>query len=438
MKSISNIKGWLTSFLFSTSGSLHTKIFRGGTWLSLGTVFTNGLGFLKIIVLARLLSPTDFGMMGVALVCLRWVEAFTESGFRAALIYHKGDILPYMDIVRIVQVVRSFVLVTFLLLFSDLIAKVIFDSSEASIVIKSISIIILLRGLQNPAIILFKKKLDMKVEFYIKLFSSISGFVVGVSTALYFKNVWALMLAFIASEIVVTALTYVYYPLMPRLEFSYAQARELFHYGKSVFLTNIFNFFKENFDSFLIAKFCGVQSLGYYQVVRQFCYDPAYQIASIIHGTLFPAFSTLNSRTRQKKLLIQSFGWIGKIILPVACIVSIYSPEIIYFSIGPNWQSLSGSLSVFIFASILLILNSVLTSCLAGTGRPDLPALAYVANFLGLFFFFIPSFFSLQEFGMVISVTLATGVAFIYLCFLCLKHIRLNIYTFIKEHRDDD
>lgn len=434
MNTLKKLKGWCSDFLFSTEGSLSKKIFRGGAWLSFGTASANILGLLKVLIFARLLSPSDFGLMGIAIVCLRWVEAFTESGFRAALIFHRGDILPFIDTVRIVQFVRSLVLILFIISFSDIIAMYVFKSPSASPVIKSISIIMLIRGVQNPAVIIFKKKLDMKVEFKTKLLSSIAGFIVGVSAAFYMRNVWALLLAFISSEAVITVLSYYFYPLMPRLRFSLLQAKILFKYGRSVFLSNLFGFFKENVDSLLVANFCGIQSLGYYQIIRQFCYDPAYQLSCIINATLFPAFSSTSDKNKHKTIFTNSFIWIAAFLLPLACLVSIFSEQIVYLCLGPKWLLISTSLSFFVFAAILLILNSVLTACLAGIGKPELPALAYGVNFFCISMFFLPVLFKAQELGMVIAVTVSTMAAFLVLVIFCLHHLHLQFIEFIKKN----
>ena len=95
--------------------SLSKKVVRGGMWV-FGLRFTNrGLGFVRTIILARLLAPSDFGLLGIAMLAISTLETFSQTGFQAALIQKKGNVESYLDTAWTVSAIRGVVL--FLILY---------------------------------------------------------------------------------------------------------------------------------------------------------------------------------------------------------------------------------------------------------------------------------------------------------------------------------
>ena len=125
------------------SEPLSKRVVKGGLWIFALRALNRGFGFLRTIVLARLLAPQDFGLLGVALVAIGALEAFSHTGFYAALIQKKDNIDGYLDTAGTVSAIRG--LLMFLVLFASapLIAR-FFDSEQVILVIRVFAISILL------------------------------------------------------------------------------------------------------------------------------------------------------------------------------------------------------------------------------------------------------------------------------------------------------
>src|SRR6185369_6957925 len=95
-------------WLVSSVGSLTQRTVRAGIWLVIGDGANRLSGVVRLVILARVLSPADFGLMGIALVVTRWVEEFSELGLKDALIQKTGDVRPYLDTVWTAQILRGF------------------------------------------------------------------------------------------------------------------------------------------------------------------------------------------------------------------------------------------------------------------------------------------------------------------------------------------
>ncbi len=138
--------------------SLSKRVVRGGIWVFALRIVNRGLGFIRTIILARLLAPHDFGLFGIALLAIATLETFSQTGFQAALVQKKKNVEPYLDTAWTISAIRGIIL--FLILFSSapLIAN-FFDSAQATLIIKVIAVSTLLSGFRNIGIIFFKKEL---------------------------------------------------------------------------------------------------------------------------------------------------------------------------------------------------------------------------------------------------------------------------------------
>ena len=431
---IKNILFSINKFLFSKEASLLKKIFQGGTWLSIGLVVTNMVGLLKAAVMVRFLKPEDFGLMGIAFVTLRWLEVLSESGFNAALIHKKGDINSYLDTAWVIQICRGVFLALLLFLFGNKIASLAFSNEQAGGIIQAAGLIVLARSFINPAVIQLKKRLDLKAEFYWRLSGALAGFITGVAAAILLKNVWALVLSVIASQAVVAVVSFWVYPFKPKFKVSYKKARELYGYGRSIFLSNLFTFFREWADSLIVVKVCGLTSLGFYQISRQFTYDPSIQFGMGIRGVMFPAFSMLKNTADITFTYFRSLKYLTAIMLPFSVVVTMYANSLVPLLLGAKWIPAVPTIICLVWASTGVILNGVNHSCLAGIGKPQYAAIANGISMLGLLLFFLPSFRALQETGMAIIVVISLIISYVAQIIMVMKHLNASISGLIMSH----
>ena len=175
------------------SKSILKKVVSSGYWLFLGNILNRALGFIRTIVLARLLSPSDFGLFGVAMLVLGTLDRFTKTGVEEALIQKKDNIEKYLNTGWTVNVVRSSVLFGTIFILAPYAAQ-FFRNVQAEPIIKAISLIVILNGLYNVGIIYFQKELSFKKVFIQRFLGNVADFVVAIPMALIFRNVWALVI----------------------------------------------------------------------------------------------------------------------------------------------------------------------------------------------------------------------------------------------------
>ena len=208
-----------TNNLMTPGGTLSQRVFKSGFWVFFLRILNQGFSLLRLIILARILSPNDFGLMGIALLTMSTLETFSETGFQQALIQKREDIKSYLDSAWTFLILRGFVLFV-ILYFITPYAAIFFSAPEAKPIIRVIGFSILFQAFTNIGITYFKKELEFNKEFIYQLTGTLADFIVAISAVLILRNVWALVLGLLAGNIARCFVSYLMHPYRPRLYFA--------------------------------------------------------------------------------------------------------------------------------------------------------------------------------------------------------------------------
>ena len=266
---------------------LSTRVVRGGIWVFALRMTNRGLGLVRIIVLARLLSPEDFGLFGIAILSISVLETFSNTGFKAAIIQRQENTESYLDTAWTVSVIRGIFLFLCLIFSSPYIAE-FFNSSQAEMVIRVIAISTLLFGFRNIGVLFFQKELEFNKQFTYELSGTLVELTVAIILAIKLQNIWALVYGNLAANFVRLFLSYLIHPYRPRLKFDMERFRELFGFGKWVLGSGILIFLITQGDDIFVGKVLGVAALGLYQMAYTFSNLPATEICHVISQVTFP------------------------------------------------------------------------------------------------------------------------------------------------------
>ena len=239
-----------------------------------------------------MLAPSDFGLLGVALLTLSTIEIFSQTGFRSALIQKKENIESYLDTAWTVSAMRGVILFLILYLSSPIISK-FFNSPQAMSVIKVISISILFSGFKNIGILFFQKELEFKKQFIYEFSATIGDLIVAISLAFILRNVWALVWGVLAANFVRFVMSYVLSPYRPKFRIQKEKFKDLFGFSKWVLGSGILVFLTTQGDDIFVGKMLGVTTLGFYQMAYLLSNLPATEITHVISRVTFPAYSKL-------------------------------------------------------------------------------------------------------------------------------------------------
>jgi len=378
-----NIRKKIKNLLEPGEG-LQQRTIRSGGWAFALRVVEQAFGLIRLGVLARILMPGDFGLLGIALLTMAALQTFSQTGFHAALVQKKQDTEKYLDAAWTVSALRGLVLFTILLLAAPLAAS-FFDAPEATPIIRVIAITALLQGLTNVGVIYFQKELEFKKQFIYIAAGTFADVAVAVSAALILRNVWALVFGLLAGAVVRLIVSYVIQPYRPRPRFDLAQARELFGFGKWILAITILLFLIGQGDDIFVGKVLGITLLGLYQMAYQISSKPATEITAVISAVAFPAYSKVqDSLPSLREGFLKALQLTAFISFPLAGGIFVVAPEFTKLLLGDHWLPMVSAMQVLALWGLMGSIGGTMGPLFMAVGRPDIPTKISVLRLLVL------------------------------------------------------
>jgi lipopolysaccharide exporter len=324
----------------------------------LATAVTAVLQFGMTAVLARLLTPTAFGLIAFAGVFLRFVNYFAKAGITQALV-QKPRLRPE-------DVRAAFALSTGLgLVFSLVVfvaapfAAAVGQDPELIPVLRWLTVGLVINGLGAPSTALLRRDLRFKGLAGIDVVSYIVGyFVVGLGLAIAGAGVYALVGATLVQAIVAALSGYimVQHPLLPtKRRTSY---REILDFGARVSLVSFLEFLKSNLDTLAVGRWAGAAQLGVYNRANLLADLPAQRLTSGFSQVLFPSFSAIqHDPDRLRSAYLSAVGMAAAVILPLNAGMAVAARELVLVMLGTQWLAAIDVLPWLLLASALALIG---------------------------------------------------------------------------------
>lgn len=382
----------------SRDGSLTRRVFRAGIWTTLFHGLTRGIGFIRNIVLARILSPDDFGLFGITLAVLAVLERFSQTGLRAALVQKEEEVDDYLDSAFAVQAFRGTVLAAILVFGAGYIAT-FFEEPRAEPLIQLLGASFLIHGFQNVAIVQYTRQLEMRYQYLHRFSSRLVDLVVSVVLAVILRNAWALMIGLVAGRLAALIVSYIVHPYRPKLRFSLSQTHELGRYGRWIFLNNVVGFIAYRGDSIIIGKFLGATSLGIYTLAYSISEVVTVEVSRIMNDVAFPAFARAQGDlARVRRGYFAAIELVTAVSFPAAVGLYLLSVPLIELVLGEGWEEVAFVLPALAIAGALRALVRNGQVVLRGIGKPGL---VVGVNVLAIFVTYSAMFLLIPLYGLL-------------------------------------
>lgn len=354
--------------------TISQKIVRGASWLFALKLSARGIGFLSTLVLARLLSPADFGVLGIAMLSISLLQTFSQTGFEGALIQKKGDIDGFLNSAWVISIARGLVLTSILYLTAPLVAA-FFDSPKAGAILRVLAFIPLLNGFNNVGLVFFKKELNFKKLFAFELCGQVIYVLVAIPLAFMYRNVWALALGMLASNTATLILSYLMHPYRPAFRLDWQMVKELFNFGKWLLGTQIILYFINQGDNLFVGKYLGAGALGFYAMAYKISFLAVTEVTFVISKVMFPAYSLLqDNRDNLRNTYLGMLTILAYIAMPLSGLIFLFAEDFVRIILGTKWLPIAPIIEVFAFSAMLRSLSSTTGPLFQGLGRPDLMA----------------------------------------------------------------
>ncbi|WP_019140848.1 lipopolysaccharide biosynthesis protein [Noviherbaspirillum massiliense] len=383
-------------------------------WGGFGSILRALLQIATQIVLARLLGPEEYGIFAIAMIVLTFSKFFSDIGISYGLIQKKTISDNDIKFVFTWQVLLGLTVGTVVYLLAGPLSN-FFNQPRVMPVIQVASAICFINAIASPSHNLLKRELDFKSIQAASVLGYIVGYIfVGIPLAVAGQQVWALIAAFIGSEL--TTLALLYWKSRHPIGFVLWQRGDnhLIVYGSRVFLTNAVNWFLGNADRIIIGRAFPAAEVGLYSLSYNLVSSPAGTVITVIQSALFSASARVqDDRERLRRAFLTMMGVVTLLLFPVFAGIAVAAETILQTLYGEAWLGATALLRPVSLAMPVYILFGMATPLLWVSGqtskefRIQIPvAIGFVIA--GAF----ASFFSLEAVAwMVFAMYLARAIA---------------------------
>ncbi|WP_405246914.1 lipopolysaccharide biosynthesis protein [Cellulophaga sp. Asnod2-G02] len=352
--------------------SIKNKATSGFGWTAFEGIFSQGVIFLVGIILARILTPIDFGIIGIMTVFIAISTTLVEGGFSDALIRKTDSTSLDNNTIFIVNMTTSIVLYILLFIFSENIANY-FEIPILNEILRYSGLIIIINALMIIQRTIFLKNLSFKIISSITITSSILSSIVAITLAYNDFGIWSLVVLNILKPSIICILMWFKSSWKPSLIFSKNSFKELFNFGYKILLSKLINTIYKNVYYIVIGKFFTPTALGYYTRADQFQSPFSVNITQAISRISYPILaSTQNDLITFKRYFIKFIRFAVFINFTVLAILAAISKPLIILSIGEKWSTSIFYLQLLCIPGMLYPLQILNLNLLTSLGYSNL------------------------------------------------------------------
>lgn len=392
---------------------LRQKVVHSLAWTFSSQVSREALQFVIAIVLARLLAPSDYGLVSISMTFLGFIQIFNGLGMRASLIHRQDIRQEHYTTAFWTTIVMSFSLCLATVMLAPYIA-VFFNEPLLEKIIQVSALVFIVNSLNTVHFAILEKALDFKKITIVEISTAVLSGIISITLALTGYGVWALVLGGLAAQSILLPLPWIMTGWKPRFSYDYKAFKELFSFGANLTGAGILNYLVRNADNLIIGKVLGSTALGYYSLAYTLMLKPLQYVSANIGRVLFPAFSSIkDDKEKIRGVYLKVVQFISLITFPMMTGLLFVAPEFFEIAYGQKWMP---AVPVFQILCLLGAIQSVGTT--VGTiylsqGRADLQ-FKYTLIFSPIFIssFFIGVNWGIE--GVALCYALASGSIWVW------------------------
>lgn len=351
--------------------SLRSLAARGVFWTALNNWGYQLATLVVFAVLARLLDPTDFGLVALATVFTSLLKIVADQGMADAIVQRPNLDDEHLDAAFWTSVGFG-VILTVLLAAAAWPLAAIFDSPALAPVLAALSFTLAIGGLSSVQRAILTREFDFASLAARSLTSVVIGGTVGIIAALLGAGVWSLVAQTLTFEVVAVITLWIASDWRPRFRFSWSHFRQLLPFGASIVGFRALRLANTQADNLLIGFFLGTTALGFYVVAYRLLRLMINVSTSVIGSVAFPTFARVQrNEERVLRLYYQAIRLAALIAFPAFLGLVVVAPEVTMLVFGPGWEPSIAVMRVLGFAGLVISVNFLNPTGLKALGKPS-------------------------------------------------------------------
>lgn len=379
----------------------------GISWIGAFRVLSRLIAFLRVVILARLLIPAQFGVFGIASMALGLLEILTETGINVFLIQEKEDVDSYVNDAWLISIIRG-ILITFFIILTAPFVATFFQIEQFLGIILLISAVPLIKGFINPSIVKYQKNLQFNKEFFLRSAIFALDSLVAIAVSFITRSAIGLVFGLIAGAILEVILSFILIKPTPKLSFNFQKINKIIHRGKWVTLYGIFNYVASEGDNITIGKILGPGLLGIYKMGYTISTLPVSGVSDVANRVIFPVYSKISQDiNRLKRGFIKTLFFVSAISILIGAIVFFFPKELFILIFGSKWADTVIVLKPLAVYGIIRAITGTTSSLFLAVGKQNYVAGMTFLRFIVLVVTIVPLTLAYGIVGSSISVLLS-------------------------------
>lgn len=351
---------------------LKQKTVKGVSWSIVDNISNQGITFLVGLVLARLLTPDEYGLIGIISIFIMVFNSIVDSGFSNALIRKNNTSDTDYNTVFVVNMAISVILFAVLFFLSPTIAT-FFERPQLESLTQVMGFIVIINAFAIVQRTILIKNIDFKTQTIISFVSSVLSGIIGIGLAFCGYGVWSLVWQQISRQLLNTILLWVLAKWYPKFKFSMASFRELFGFGWKLLVSGLIDTIWKEIYQVVIGKCYTPATLGHYTRAQQFSSICSSNMVQVVQRVSYPVLSSIQD---DRERLKSGYRRIIKVTMLLSFVLMLglaaVSESLIIVLVGEQWLIAAKFLPVICFQMMLYPLHALNLNMLQVAGRSDL------------------------------------------------------------------
>lgn len=358
--------------------SVLARIANGAKWTALTRFAVRVIGLASTIILARLLTPHDFGLVALGMIFISFLTLLGNFDFETVLIQHPNPSRQHYDTAWTFNALYFSLAALVLTVAAPLLAK-FYATPQLTDIIHVLAAGFFLKGLANVRIIDFQKHFRFHNDAKLNITVKIAGFCTTVTAAFLLRSYWALLIGMLVSQATYLLMSYVLAPYRPRPTLS--KSRELFGFSFWLILANIVSFINAKSIEMVIGKILGIGQLGVYTVGQSTASMATSELTATVNRAAYPGYAKVSDKIEElKRTVLQIFGVIATVAFPASLGFYSIAVPFVLVVLGEKWLPAVPVLEIIAIAGMVFSLQSNLQYVFFALGRPRLHTLVSTAK----------------------------------------------------------
>ena len=338
--------------------------------MTVASICAKGSTLISAAILARLLDPTDFGLLAIGTALIALSQGATQTGFESAIIQRQDRPEDFLNVAWTFELLRCLILFAAILALAPVLGA-LFDEPRAIGVLRALSLTLVFQGLRNIGVVYFRKHFDFHKQFALEIAPLALYVPLVIGLAVLLRNVWALVWANLAASLLTCILSYVMHDYRPRLDFSLKKAANLFRFGKWILGSSILAMAREQGTTIFVGKFLGIPALGFLNRADAFSTAIFLQLSDVAWKVGYPAYAHLHrSPSEFKNAYLKTLHLLTLFGLPMAGGLFALSTDFVHVILTDKWLPIVPAIEILCLQAAVTFINTPALVAFNAAGRP--------------------------------------------------------------------